>query len=303
MNELAKPKLLTLVVNPRSGGGKAGRMLPKIAAKLKATLPASEILVVTSTSWDDAKARIRAAATNAREGDTVAVVGGDGMAHLGLNGCAHTDATLAVIPAGTGNDFARALGITNVDDALEAIASRRTRRLDLTRVRNQALGERYVGAAVSSGYDARVNRATNDIRLRFGALSYGVIALRELMSFTPLHYRISIDGEYREFDAMFVAACNTGIIGGGMRMSPDADPTDGMMDLTIVHPVGRGTLLRMMPRMYSGSFVKHPVVEQVRAKRVELDGDGVFLMGDGEELGDVPAVLECDQAALKVHVA
>lgn len=303
MNELAKPQLVTLVVNPRSGGGRAGRKLPKIVAQLRATLPSAEVLVITSTSWVDAQAHISAAAVGAREGDTVVVVGGDGMAHLGLNGCAHTAATLAIIPAGTGNDFARALGIASIDDALAAIATGRTQHLDLTKVRSESVGERYVGAAVSSGYDARVNRATNDTRLRFGSLSYGVIAMRELMGFTPLQYRLVIDGEPRQFEGMLVAVCNTGIIGGGMRMSPVADPTDGYLDLTLVSPVGRGTLLRMLPSMYSGKFVEHPAVELVRAKRVDIDGDGIFLMGDGEELGDVPAVLECDPGALKVVVA
>lgn len=302
MSELAKPQLLTLVVNPRSGGGRAGRMLPRITERLRVMLPAFEVLIIESTSWDDARNKIRAAAKSARPGDIVAVAGGDGMVHLGLGGCAHTEATMAVIPVGTGNDFARALGITDIDGALSAIANGNCRRLDLIKVTNQTMGQCYVGAAVSSGYDARVNRATNDTRLRFGAFSYGIIALRELIDFTPLTYRLVIDGEPRSMRGMLVAVCNTGIIGGGMRMSPEADPTDGYLNLTIVHPVGRGTLVRLFPSMYSGKFVRHPAVEQVRAKRVEIDGDGPFLMGDGEELGGVPATCECDPGALKVFV-
>src|SRR5699024_10315992 len=137
--------------------------------------------------------------------------GGDGMAHLGLNACAGTEATLAVIPAGTGNDFARGAGIPkSVTEAVEAIVTGTTRVMDLSRLTNGG-GPRYVGAVVSSGYDARVNRATNDIRLRFGALSYGWIALRELAAFEPLQYRLVVDGEVRELKAMMVAICNTGI--------------------------------------------------------------------------------------------
>lgn len=300
MKELAKPRLLTLVVNPRSGGGRAGKMLDGVVAKLRDSLPTTEVAVQRSTSWDDARARIRTAAEGARPEDAVAVMGGDGMAHLGLNGCAHTDATLAVIPAGTGNDFARALGIRSVDDALAAVADGRARRIDLTKVTNE-LGERHVGAVVSSGYDAKVNRATNDIRLRFGALSYGWIAMRELAHFEPLTYRVVVDGEPRQFRGMIVAICNTGIFGGGMHIGPEADPTDGLLDLTIAGPVSRGTLLKMLPRIYSGKFASHPAVEQVRARRIEIDGDDLFLMGDGEELGPVPAVVECDSGALQVY--
>ncbi len=300
MHEVAKPRLLTLVVNPRSGGGRAGKMLPDVVEKLRRTLPTTEVLVIESTSWEDARTRIRTAAVAARPEDTVAVMGGDGMAHLGLNGCAHTDATLAVLPAGTGNDFARALGVASVDDALTALAEGRRRRVDLTRLTNDTVGERYVGAIVSTGYDARVNRATNDIRLRFGALSYGYIALRELASFAPLTYRLVIDGEPRQMRGMLVAVCNTGIFGGGMRIGPDADPSDGLLDLTIVGPVGRGVLLRLLPSLYSGKFVSHPAVERIRARRVEIDGTDLFCMGDGEELGGVPAVAECDPGALQV---
>jgi diacylglycerol kinase (ATP) len=229
-------------------------------------------------------------------------MGGDGMAHLGLNACAGTEATLAVLPAGTGNDFARGAGIPrSIPGAVEALVQGRTRRLDLTRLTN-AVGSYYVGAVVSSGYDARVNRATNDIRLRFGPLSYGYIALRELANFEPLTYRLVVDGQAREVRAMMVAVANMGVFGGGMKIAPDADPADGILDVTLIREASRGKLLRLLPQVYSGSFIKDPVVELLRARRVEIDGDGLFLMGDGEELGEVPAVAECVPSILSVVV-
>jgi diacylglycerol kinase (ATP) len=159
-----------------------------------------------------------------------------------------------------------------------------------------------VGAVVSSGYDARVNRATNDIRLRFGPLSYGYIALRELANFEPLTYRLVVDGQAREVRAMMVAVANMGVFGGGMKIAPDADPADGILDVTLIREASRGKLLRLLPQVYSGSFIKDPVVELLRARRVEIDGDGLFLMGDGEELGEVPAVAECVPSILSVVV-
>ena len=301
MSELAKPRLLTLVVNPKSGGGRAGRALPRIAQHLRETMPTTELHVIQSSSWDDAQNHLRAAALAARDGDSVVAMGGDGMAHLGLNACAHTQATLGIIPAGTGNDFARAVGVPkDIRAAVDVISEGRWRRIDLSSVVN-AGGRRYVGAVVSSGYDARVNRATNETHLRFGSLSYGAIALRELANFSPMAYRLVIDGEPRELDAMFVAICNTGVVGGGMLISPDADFADGLLDLTIVHPVGRGKLLRLLPSVYTGKFVSDPAVERFTARRVAVDGDDMFLMGDGEELGDVPATVECDPGALRVY--
>ena len=300
---LAKRQLATVVCNARSGGGRAGKVLPKVTARLHAGLPASEIHVVVSDSYEEARDLTRSAALSARAGDLVVVMGGDGMAHLGLNACAGTEATLGVIPAGTGNDFARGAGIPgSIKEAVEALVRGRTKILDLSHVHNPE-GSRYVGAVVSSGYDARVNRATNDIRLRFGALSYGYIALRELANFEPLTYHLTVDGQEREVRAMMVAVANTGLFGGGMHIAPDADPTDGRLDVTIIHEASRGKLLRLLPSVYNGGFVKNPVAELLRATRVTVDGDDLFLMGDGEELGGVPASIEIVPGVLKVIVA
>ncbi|VEP39047.1 MULTISPECIES: diacylglycerol/lipid kinase family protein [Tessaracoccus] len=301
--ELAKRRLVTVVCNEASGGGRAGRVLPKVARRLHEGLHDAELHVVTSRSYEDARDLTRAAALTARDGDIVAVMGGDGMAHLGLNACADTEATLAIIPAGTGNDFARGAGVPgSVMEAVEALVGRRTRVMDLAHLTNAA-GGRYVGAVVSSGYDARVNRATNDIRLRLGPLSYGYIALRELAHFEPLHYRLTLDGETRELDAMLVAVCNTGVFGGGMRIAPDADAADGLLDVTIIHKASRATLLRLLPQVYTGGFVRSPLVERVRARTVRIDGDDLFLMGDGEEMGEVPGRVECRPGVLRLIVA
>ena len=304
MNQLAKPRLLTLVVNERSGGGRAGRMLPKVARRLREQVPTAELHIISSSSWTEAEKLTRAAALEARPGDALLVMGGDGMAHLGLNAAAGTEATLGLIPAGTGNDFARGVGVPRtVDEAVGVIVAGRIRTVDLAHISNDTFPRRYVGAVVSTGYDARVNRSTNHIRLRLGALSYGYIAMRELTSFSPLHYDMIIDGVRRRQEAMLVAVSNTGIFGGGMRIAPDADPADGFLDVTVVGPVSRTTLLRLLPSMYSGAFVKHPCVEQFRARSIELAGEGLFVMGDGEELGEVPVRVECVPGVLKVFVA
>ena len=304
MKQLAKPRLLTLVVNERSGGGRAGRMLPKVARRLREQVPTAELHIISSNSWTEAEKLTRTAAMEARPGDALLVMGGDGMAHLGLNAAAGTQATLGLIPAGTGNDFARGVGVPRtVDEAVGVIVAGQTRTVDLAHISNDTFPRRYVGAVVSTGYDARVNRSTNHIRLRLGALSYGYIAMRELASFSPLHYDMIIDGVRRRQEAMLVAVSNTGIFGGGMRIAPQADPTDGLLDVTVVGPVSRTTLLRLLPAMYSGTFVKHPCVEQFPARSIELAGEGLFVMGDGEELGEVPVRVECVPGVLRVFVA
>lgn len=301
--ELAKPRLLTVVVNEKSGGGRARRLLPQVVTTLREHMPNCEVQVQRSTSFVDAELMLRSAALAARDGDAVLAMGGDGMAHLGLNACAGTEATLGIVPAGTGNDFARGIGLPrSVPDAVRAVTEQATRTIDLIKISNARFPSRHVGAVVSTGYDARVNRATNETKLRFGALSYGIVALKELARFSPLHYTMVADGKTATFEAMLVAVSNTGIFGGGMRVAPDADPGDGLLDVTVIHPVSRTLLLRLLPELYSGKFVRHRAVEQFRVKSITLDGSELFVMGDGEELGEVPVSMATDPGALRVFV-
>ncbi|MDO4716281.1 MAG: diacylglycerol kinase family lipid kinase [Propionibacteriaceae bacterium] len=302
---------VTLVVNPGAGRGRAGRVLPMVCAELLTALPEVHLRVYQTTSYEEARARTLASVAQARtprpgrRADTLIVMGGDGMAHLGLNACAESDVALGIVPAGTGNDFCRALGIPqNTLAATRAIIAGHTRRIDLTAVTGNILGTqpRYVGSVVSTGYDARVNRRTNALTLPLGPLAYGYVALSELATFEPLSYRLVIDGERRTIPAMLVAVGNAGYFGGGMNICPRYDLTDGELDITIIHPVSRATLLRLLPSLYTGGFVKDPAVELLRAKRVSLEGPGLFSMADGEDLGDVPVHLECKPRALSVYV-
>ncbi|HSN43299.1 MAG TPA: YegS/Rv2252/BmrU family lipid kinase [Propionibacteriaceae bacterium] len=304
---------ITLVVNPAAGRGRARRLLPKVCSTLLTELPDAHLRVHQATSFADARMRTIQAVETARPAvdgqrpDALVVMGGDGMAHLGVNACATTDVTLGVIPAGSGNDFCRGVGIpSNVHAATRAIGSGRTRLVDATEVRGHLAGgaeRRFVGAVVSTGYDAKVNRRANDAKLPLGPILYLNAALSELAVFEPLHYRLTIDGGKREIPAMIVCVANTQYFGGGMKIAPTADPGDGLLDLTIVHPVSRATLLRLLPMIYTGGFVRDPAVERLRAREVILDGDDMFGMGDGEELGDVPLTLRNVPGALRVHVA
>ncbi|MGA4668206.1 diacylglycerol/lipid kinase family protein [Propionibacteriaceae bacterium Y1923] len=302
---------MTVVVNPKAGRGRAARVLPKVVAQLVAARPDAHLQVHQATSFDDARLRTIQAVERARPGrpdhdtDSLVVMGGDGMAHLGVNACAGTDVRLGIIPAGTGNDFCRGVGIPlSVPAATRVIAEGRSDRIDV----NLATGRladgaefRHIGCTVSTGYDAKVNRRANAITLPLGALAYGYVALTELARFDPLQYRISIDGEQWELPAMLVGVSNSAYIGGGMQIAPGADVTDGLLDVTIIHPVSRATLLRLMPTLYTGKFINDPAVEQVRAREVVIDGDDMFAMADGELLGEVPVTVAVRPQHLSIY--
>lgn len=293
----------TLVVNPAAGRGRARRLLPRIVDALRAGRPGVDLEVVASTSAADAEDACRVAVGTR---DALVVVGGDGMTSLALNAAAGSGVPLGIVPAGTGNDFCRGVGLpTRWREAVDVVLAGHVDHLDLMGVTGNladARSERYVGSIVSTGFDERVNHRTNQLPVTVGALSYAWSTLAELRSFRPLRYRIELDDVPRELDAMLVAVGNAGVFGGGMRGCPDADVRDGLLDVTIIHPVGRGTLLRLLPRLFDGSFVRHPAVELARAQRVRVDGDGLWAMADGEDLGRVPLLCRAVPGALALFV-
>ena len=297
-----------LIINPHAGRGRARKMLPAVLASLRAGLGDIDLQVQQTSSPTDAKARVKAVAERLLGGldetnpPALLVMGGDGMVSLGLNAVAGTPVRLGVIPAGTGNDFSRGMGLPlTPEGAVAGIVQGLERLVDLTLIEGKLVGgttRRWVGSVLSTGYDSLVNQRTNRRTVNLGALSYGVDALVELARFEPINYRLTLDGVRRDELAMLVAIGNAGYMGGGMNICPTADPVDGLLDITIIHPISRAGLLRLLPRTYNGSFVRDPCVELLRAREVVVDGDKMFGMADGEEVGKVPLRCSCVPGAL-----
>lgn len=290
---------LALVVNPAAGHGRSRRVTAIVEQRLAAAGVRHTTTIATSADH-----ALQACTDAAGAGvDGVLVVGGDGMAHIGLNACAGTGVPLGVIPAGTGNDFAR--GIGNGGDwktAVAAVLAGTTRSIDLAEVTGPLYRgtSEFVGCVVSTGYDERVNFRANHSRLDLGKLSYLGAVLAEVRRFAPLRYRIELDGAARELDAILVAVANSGIFGGGIRIAPDFDLADGLLDVVIVHPVSWRVLLALLPRIASGRPFDHPAIERVRVRRAVIDGDGLYGMADGEPLGRPPLTVTAVPGALRI---
>ena len=293
---------IRLVVNPSAGKGRALEILPQIAGRLRDGGADPEILL--SRDFADAQSMTRRAVADGVE--VLALMGGDGLMHLGVNtaAAAHLSGgsrtTLGLIPAGTGNDLCRGIGLHPQDAVAAAavIAAGCTRSIDLARVGDDT----YVGAVLATGFDALVNRRANQMPWPRGSARYAVATMAELRVFSPLHYRLTLDGHVREQQAMLVAIGNTSSYGGGMLICPDADPYDGLLDVTIIHPVGRLKLLRLFPEMYSGKFVRDPCVERLRVREVTVEGAGLVGFGDGELIGAAPLRVCAVPRALQVFV-
>ncbi|MET8131114.1 diacylglycerol kinase [Streptomyces sp. NPDC005251] len=289
---------ITLFVNPTAGRGRGARAALPAASALRDA--GFSVRTVLGEDAADALARAREAVAGGT--GALVAVGGDGMANLALQAVAGTRTPFGLVAAGTGNDFARALGLPVGDPAAsgrliaDALKSDRLRDVDLGRVNGT-----WFGTVLASGFDSRVNDRGNRMRLPAGRFKYDVAMLAELAAFRPFPYRITLDdGETREIEATLVAVGNGSSYGGGMRICPGADLGDGLFDITVVGDCSRTTLLKIFPRVYRGTHVDHPLVSVHRAARVELLAEGITGYADGEPLGPLPLIAECIPAAVRV---
>ncbi|OFE17554.1 sphingosine kinase [Humibacillus sp. DSM 29435] len=294
------PSRIALIVNPTSGKG-AGAAMGEQTARLLRTA-GHEVIDVSAAGY----ALAHAAAATALGGgvDTLVVVGGDGMVHLGVNLCAGTPVRLGVVAAGTGNDFARNLGLPVRDPAaaVRVIHAGVTRAVDAGKVTDAGGQMRWFGGVLGAGFDAVVAARAARMRWPRGAMRYNLAIARELPVFHAIPYVVDLDGERLQTRAMLVAVANTTSFGGGMKVCPDADVSDGLFDVLIVHELSIAAFLRVFPRVFSGTHVGHRAVDIRRARRVRLEADGIHAQADGEPLSALPLDIEVVPAALQVAV-
>lgn len=256
----------------------------------------AEVEVIETPSAHRAAERIRQAI--AAGADTVATAGGDGSAHLVTQVIAGTEVALGLVPAGTGNDAARALGLPrhSPTEAADLILTGTPRSIDLGKV-----GATWFLTIMAAGFDAITNDRAGRMSFPPGSSVYTAAVFRELPSFRPLSYVLDLDGEQRELDAMLVAVGNLDRYGGGLQMCAGADPGDGLFDVVIIHPVSRMELLKIFPKVRHGGHITHPAFERVRARSVTVAAAGVTAYADGERLGALPLTATCVSGALKVY--
>lgn len=296
---------ITLFVNPTAGRGRGAHAAQPAASALRDA--GFAVRTVLGADAADALARLRVAV---REGTgAVIAVGGDGMVSLALQALAGTLVPLGVVAVGTGNDFARAMGLPVREPAqagrlaAEALKEGRFREIDLGRVGGAGRegGGTWYGTVLCSGFDSRVNDRGNRMRLPVGKLKYDLAMVAELAAFRPFPYRITLDdGPVIETEATLVAVGNGSSYGGGMRICAGAEADDGLFDITVVGDCSRATLLKVFPRVYKGTHLDHPKVTVHRAAKVTLEATGITAYADGEPMGPLPVTAECVPSALRL---
>jgi diacylglycerol kinase (ATP) len=289
---------IALLVNPTAGKGRATKVVASVAGRLRES--GANVNILIGHDANDALAIAQKAVADGV--DAVVALGGDGMAHLALNAVAGTTTPLGIVPAGTGNDLASSLKLPTKDPvaATAIIADRLMNRtawpMDAVRV-----GDKWFGCVLGAGYDSRVNDRANRMSWPHGRMRYNLAMLAELRVFKPLPFVITIDNdEPWETEAMLVAVGNAKSYGAGMLICPDADLTDGLIDITVIGPISKPELLKTFPKVFKGTHVSHPAVTMRQAKVVTLASPGVTAYADGEFLADLPITCECVPGAVQI---
>jgi len=286
---------------------------------------------------EDVAAAHSACATAVVDGvDVLLVIGGDGAVRIAASHCVGSETAIAIVPAGSGNDTVRSLAIpTGTADAIQVARRGHRWRIDVIHASSTAANDMsstsdtsttsttssikawqdYVVGSVPAALDARIAARSQRVPSLLGPAKYAAAALVEIPQLRPQPYRLHLDGpgsqgangtqrEARdlEVEALVVAVCNLPIFGGGMQIAPDANPSDGLLDVVMIEKVGPGAALGLLRGVFTGTHADHPAVRIERCSRIDIAGPELTAYGDGDPLGPLPLTCEVRPGALDVIV-
>ena len=292
---------IAVLANPQAGRGRHRGLLPGVLDRLGATGRPVRVLAA-DTAEEAEKACHRAVAEGI---GALVAVGGDGTVHQALQAVAGKAVGFGVVPAGTGNDFADGVGVPKDPlRASEAIAAAvradRGQDFDLARLAGPTGEVRWFGAVLAAGFDAIVNERANRMRWPRGPRRYDLAIVLEMARLRARRYELELDGVDHSFTGVLVAVGNCPSYGGGLRICPDADPADGLLDVVVAAPLGRAGLIRLKPRLRRGTHVTDPRVTSYRGRRVRIEAEDIVGYADGERIGPLPVEIGCVPGAVRL---
>ena len=292
---------VTVLTNPASGHGSAPHAAERAIARLQKR--GVDVVAIAGTDSDHARRLVEGALE--RGMDALVVVGGDGIISLALQVLAQGDIPLGIIPAGTGNDHAREFGIPTKDPeaAADVVVDGEVRTIDLGRIKGADGTDKWFGTVMAAGFDSLVTDRTNRMTWPHGRMRYNLAIIAELSQLRLLPFRLTIDGEELVTELTMAEFGNTRSYGGGMLICPGADPTDGLLDLTMVASASRTKLIRLFPTVFRGTHVDLDEVRTARAKTVTVEcraSPQITAYADGEYVCPLPVEVSAVPGALKI---
>ena len=274
-----------VVTNSSSGKGKATLLANEFVALLAEKN--YEYKLINESTFEKTSEYLKSEIASGKYTKLVAV-GGDGLVNLCLQFVAQKDITLGVIPAGTGNDFARAVGVNgkSTKQIFDLVTTQQPIKLDLGKITSSS-GVRWYVQVLSTGFDAVVNSLANKISWPRGKSKYTIATILIISRFKPISYEIEIDGKKMDQKAMLLSIGNGESYGGGMRICPGASNTDGLLDVLLVRPVSRIVLLTIFPKVFKGNHIPHSKIDTYKAKVIKISAD-TACYADGERVSDLP---------------
>jgi len=281
-----------VLVSPDAGRGGAATASAAVMSALRAL--GAEPDDITGSNATESLAAACAEVSSGAE--RLIVVGGDGLVNLGLQAVAASPTILGVVPVGTGNDFVR--GIAGFETRLEsAVAQALHDPVELDAIRTN---HGWVASVATAGFSGDVNSRANKLRWPSGPNRYSVATMLELPRLKSRNVTLDLDGKIHELRATLIAVGNTAWFGGGMQICPSADPSDGMLEVTVVEDVGRVEMLRFFGKVFKGTHLEHSKVSTFRGHEICIESPDLELWGDGELLGSAPAELVARPGALRL---
>ncbi len=281
-------------MNPEAGRGKAGRYIEPLCNHLRRRGQDYELFETTCGGHATDLAR-EAVRTGCRR---LVVVGGDGTVSEVANGVNGWEVEVGIVSVGTGNDFARSLGLPCGDlySAVDLALTGRAREIDLGRE-----GDRCFVSVLGFGFPSLVARETNRARYMSGSAAFLFGLCRALNRLKPSMARIELDDRVLELDCVAVLVQNTPYCGGGLMIAPGARPDDGFFDVAILRRIGRLDLIMNIPRIYRGRHLGHPSFAVYRSRAVKIESQPALpKMFDGDIYGTTPVDAKVLDRRLKV---
>ena len=293
-------------MNPASDNGATGRRWPEIAR-----LAADRGLIGDTFLSDRPGHLVDLAKDAAGSGARLLVaVGGDGTVNEIVNGVAGLDGVeLAVVHRGTGGDFIRTFGIPRtLEGALDLARSGHSREVDLGRATLHTWAGRdgvtWFANIASAGMSGAVAKRVNETGKALGGrLSYAWSTLAVFARWRNAEMTVVVDGEERSGPMYDVMVANGRYLAGGMKICPEADPSDGLFDVLLIGDVTKRDLVLTLPKIYRGTHLPHPKAELLRGARVTVEAPIPLPVElDGEQPGTTPASFEIAPKALRLRV-
>jgi diacylglycerol kinase (ATP) len=301
--------LTVFLVNPASANGSTKRAWPEIAHRAAAAGLEGETLF-SDGPGGIAKVAERAAGMGAQR---VVVVGGDGSVNEAANGLLAVgvgkEVELAIIPRGTGTDFVRTFRIpTKLDEAIAVARDGAVRTIDAGRVSYRAWdgspgSAHFVNVASAGMSGAVAMRANSTSKALGGKASFLWATLAVFARWRNVEVSVDVDDEHRDSSMLDVIVANCEWLGGGMHMTPNAQPDDGLFDVLLIGDVTKRDLVQTLPKIYRGTHLPHPKAEELRGRTVRVDAPTPLPVElDGEQPGTTPATFEIVPGALRLRV-